>query len=332
MEFITYIDIPTTDLNIDHSTATMLLGSCFASRVGNRLQQHKFNVDVNPFGILYNPFSISGAIRRVLQRRGFTEADLVKHQGMYHSFMHHGDFSSPDKEAALKKISSRFEHATRAIRETDLFLITFGTSHVYWRMESGEVVANCHKFPEGEFHRARLTVDDIVEEWNELIGMLLEIRPHAKLLFTVSPIRHWKDGAHENQLSKSILHLSIDKLQRNFADHVQYFPAYELMIDELRDYRFYDEDMLHPSPVAEEYIWQRFSGTFFSDQTRVINTEWARIRKSLEHRPLHPDGEMYSQFLKDTLLKLDTFSKKYPAISCQEERNELIAKINRHTS
>ena len=104
------------------------------------------------------------------------------------------------------------------------------------------------------------------------------------------------------------------------------------MIDELRDYRFYDEDMLHPSPVAEEYIWQRFSGTFFSDQTRVINTEWARIRKSLEHRPLHPDGEMYSQFLKDTLLKLDTFSKKYPAISCQEERNELIAKINRHTS
>lgn len=328
MEFRTYIDIPASDVRIDHSVDTMLFGSCFSTHIGLKLQHHKFRVDANPFGILYNPYSISGAIRRLLQRRGFLETDLVQHGGMYHSFMHHGQFSSPDKQTCLNNIGARFDNAARVVRETDLFLITFGTAYVYWRMESGEIAANCHKFPENAFHRARLSVDDIVEEWSDLIEEVFELRPNSKWVFTVSPVRHWKDGAHESQVSKSILHLAIDELQRCFPEQVRYFPAYEIMIDELRDYRYYSEDMLHPSPVAVEYIWQRFAETFFSDETRAINTEWARIRKSLVHRPLHPDNETYLHFMRDTLLKLESFITKYPAISCDEERDNLVSRLN----
>lgn len=328
MEFRTYIDIPASDVKLDHSVGTMLFGSCFSTHIGRKLQQHKFRVDTNPFGILYNPFSIAAAIRRLLRGNDFTEADLVQHQGLYHSFMHHGKFSSHDKEVCLRNISERFTAAKRAIRESSIVLVTFGTAYVFWRMESGEIAANCHKFPDNEFHRARLTVEDIVEEWSELIGKLLEVQSSIKLIFTVSPVRHWKDGAHDNQVSKSILHVAIDELQKQFEEQVFYFPAYELVMDELRDYRFYEDDMLHPSPVAIDYVWQRFSETFFSNRTRTINAEWARIRKSLEHRPLHPENEAYQYFLKDTRSKLESFIQKYPTISCDEETEMLFSKMS----
>lgn len=331
MKFRTYIDIPVSNVRLDHSGSTMLFGSCFSTHIGLKLQQHKFRVDINPFGILYNPFSIAEAIRRLLKGRGFTEADLVQHQGLYHSFMHHGQFSSSDKEACLRNISERFNDAAGAVRESDFFLITFGTAYVYWKRETGEIAANCHKFPDNEFHRGRLSVEDIVEEWSEVIDEIAKFRPRSKFIFTVSPIRHWKDGARENQVSKSILHVALDELQKKFDGRVFYFPAYELVMDELRDYRFYNEDMLHPSQVAVDYIWQRFSETFFSRQTREINAEWARVRKSLEHRPLHPDNESYQYFLKDTHSKLESFARKYPSISCDEEREFLFSKMNPRT-
>ena len=187
-----------------------------------------------------------------------------------------------------------------------------GTAYVYWQIDSGEIAANCHKFPESEFHRARLSIDNIVEEWSDLIEQLIETRPNVKLLFTVSPVRHWKDGAHENQISKSILHLAIDELQMRYSGHVLYFPAYELMMDELRDYRFYGEDMLHPSSVAVDYIWERFAKVYFSDATLDINSEWSKIRKSLEHRPLHSGNDTYQQFIEATREKLEAFANKHP--------------------
>lgn len=327
MEFRTHVDIAASDLRIDHSTRIMLFGSCFSSHIGLKLQQCKFLVDENPFGILYNPFSISVALHRLLLGRGFAEEDLVQYQGVYHSFMHHGIFSSTEKQASLGNIMTRFSSAFSALHETNLLLITFGTAYAYWRKVTGEVVANCHKFPENEFHRVRLSVDDIVEEWSDLIEMLIEVRPTIKVMFTVSPIRHWKDGAHENQVSKSILHVAIDKLQKQFEGHVLYFPAYEIVLDELRDYRFYSEDMMHPSPVSVEYVWQRFADTFFDKQTRVINKEWEQIRKSLEHRPIYPDNESYRHFVENTLSKLNSFKQKYPFISCEEEARVLLSMI-----
>ena len=326
MDFSTPIQIPRSDISITHSTQIMLLGSCFSEHIGRQLLLHKFRVEVNPFGILYNPFSISRAIRRLLSGAPFSETDLVHYNELYHSLMHHGQFSASRKEECLKKISDRFVQAVDAFRHTSLFLITFGTAYVYRWKESGEIVGNCHQIPADRFRPVRLSVEEIVTEWEEVTGLIKARLPQAGVLFTVSPIRHWKDGAHENQLSKSILHLAIDGLQQRFPDDVRYFPAYEVMMDELRDYRFYDEDMMHPSSSAVEYIWERFSETFFSEETRSVNEEWTQIRKGLAHRPLYPETEAYSTFLAQLSRKLETFAARYPEISCEEERDILHSK------
>lgn len=327
MDFRTYLEILASDAKIDHTTVTMLFGSCFSTHIGSKLHQHKFQVDINPFGILYNPFSISVAIQRLLQQRHFTEDDLVYHEGMYHSFMHHGQFSSPSKHESLDEINNRFSNAITNLQNADFLLITFGTAYVFWRMESGEVAANCHKIPDSHFHRARLSVNNIVEEWHELIQHLIESRPSLKILFTVSPVRHWKDGARDNQVSKSTLHLAIEELKQRFEEHVLYFPAYELMMDELRDYRFYAEDMLHPTSFAVDYIWERFSNTYFTKTTRDINQSWSKIRKSLEHRPIHPGDQAHQQFLQDTKKKLQVFASNHPHIPCNTELEWLVSQL-----
>ncbi|OJV83055.1 MAG: GSCFA domain protein [Bacteroidia bacterium 44-10] len=320
MDFRTIIDIPVSDIRIDHSTRMMLFGSCFSENIGRKLLQSKFQVDVNPFGILYNPFSVSAAMQRLLSAIPFSEADLICHNGIYHSLMHHGHFSDPDRAICLQNISARFESAVSQIRQTDLFLITFGSAYVYQWKESGEIAGNCHKLPAWLFHRFRLSVEEITEEWGKLITSLREIHSDVQLLFTVSPVRHWKEGAHENQVSKSVLHLAIDNLLQLFPENVRYFPAYEVMMDELRDYRFYEDDMMHPSPFAIDYIWHLFGNTFFSSETSKIMKEWEQIRKAMEHHPLYPGTEAHDAFVKDTLRKLESFSKKYPEISVEVEK------------
>jgi hypothetical protein len=326
MDFRTCIDIPESDISINHSTRVMLFGSCFSENIGLKLMRHKFQIDVNPFGILYNPFSVSRSIRRLLSAESFSEADLVFNNELYHSLMHHGHFSATDKQTCLHNISLRFDKAVPFIQQTNLFLITFGSAYAYQWKENGEIAGNCHKLPADRFCRFRLSVEEITEEWEKVITMITAINPDAKLLFTVSPVRHWKDGAHENQISKSILHLAIDALQKRFGKCVSYFPAYEVMMDELRDYRFYDEDMLHPSSLAVDYIWNLFSETYFSDETRKVNDEWAQIRRALDHRPLHPKTEAFRHFTEGTAQKLEDFAGRHPEISCEEERLLLTVK------
>lgn len=292
----------------------MLFGSCFSENIGKKLLQSKFQVDVNPFGILYNPYSISAAIQRLLSATPFEESDLLFSDGLYHSLMHHGHFSAPDKATCLRRISERFESAVLQLKQTDLFLITFGSAYLYQWKENGKVVANCHKLPARLFRRFRLSVEEITEEWEKLISMLISIRPDIKIVFTVSPIRHWKEGAHENQISKSILHMATDNLEHLFPGNVRYFPAYEIMIDELRDYRFYDDDMIHPSSFAIDYIWQLFSNSFFSEETIKINREWEEIRKALEHRPFYPNTEAHDTFIMNIRKKWEDLTGRYPEI------------------
>lgn len=322
MNFRTEVDIPKSDLMIDHTKMIMLFGSCFSENIGRKLQQFKFKVDVNPFGILYNPSSISIALTRLLTATPFCENDLVLNNGIYHSLMHHGHFSDPNPKSCLLKINERFEYASENIKQTNIFPITFGSAYVFKWKESGDIVGNCHKLPAHLFQRYRLSVDEITEDWEGLIRRLSSINPDVKLLFTVSPIRHCKEGMHENQLSKSILHLAIDNLQRLFPKNVCYFPAYEVMIDELRDYRFYEDDMIHPSFVAIAYIWQLFGNAFFSDETKKINDTLGRLCKALEHRPLYPGTKAHDLFVKDTLNKLEQFSQKYPEISLDVEKRK----------
>ncbi|MDD2326783.1 MAG: GSCFA domain-containing protein [bacterium] len=329
MELRTHIEIPRSDISIDHHRQMMLFGSCFSGEIGRKLTEHKFRVEINPFGILYNPLSVLFAIERLISGVPFTSDDLFFHNGLYHSLQHHGSFSSPQREDALQRMNDRFEQAVALLPHATLLVITFGTAWVYRWKENDQVVANCHKLPPQQFHRVRLTPGEITREWEGLLSRLLLLNPEMQLLFTVSPVRHWGDGAHENQLSKSILHLAIDALQRLFPQQVAYFPAYELLMDELRDYRFYGEDMLHPSSLAVDYIWDRFSLAFFSRETQKVNREWSLLRQALEHRPLHPGSEAFQQFRRQTAERLEAFARRYPGITLDEERIQLTLRDNR---
>lgn len=321
--FRTQIDIVSGDLIINHNTQMMLLGSCFSEQIGKKLADHKFHVDINPFGILYNPTSILNALERLICGSVFTVQELFLFNGIYHSEMHHGSFSSTKSEDTLKIINDRFEKAVSVLLSADLLLITFGTAWVYQQKGNNRVVANCHKLPAHHFSRFRLSVEEIVCDWKVLIPRLQSYNRKIKLLFTVSPVRHLKGGAHENQLSKSVLFLAIEELQRLFPKVVYYFPAYELMQDELRDYRFYDDDMLHPSALAVNYIWDRFTQAYFAEETCRINKEWTSIRQAIEHRPLHPQSDAYHLFRQQTANKLKMFIKRYPYISCDKEQETL---------
>lgn len=198
-------------------------------------------------------------------------------------------------------------------------VITLGTAYVYRLKSTGKVVANCHKLPEKMFDRSMLSVAEIVSEWKGLLLSLWEQCPELKLLFTVSPIRHWKDGAHGNQLSKATLLLAVEALQTSYPERIAYFPAYEIMMDELRDYRFYANDMLHPSELAVDYIWQRFTENFLSDETKGFLKEWAEIQKAINHRPFQPKSEAYKRFLSQTLLKMERINEKFPFFDSTKE-------------
>jgi hypothetical protein len=255
--------------------------------MGEKLAYYRFDAEVNPCGILYNPFSAATALEFLARDRRLAARDLLQVNGKWVSLYHHGSFSDPDRDACLERVNARLERAAGMTRAADLLVVTWGTAWVYEHAREGIVVANCHKIPDREFKRYRLSVDEIVARYSALLPVLRAINPGARLLFTVSPIRHWRDGARGNQLSKAILLLAIEQLQERF-DNVFYFPAYEIVLDELRDYRFYAGDMLHLSPVAVDYIWEAFKRDYLSPacypQMRQVET----LRARLGHRPLDP--------------------------------------------
>lgn len=327
MELYTYIPIPKAPFLFSCTERMLLLGSCFAENIGTRLAGNKFNVDINPFGTLYNPASIAAALRMLLHPQRFTTKDLLQQEGVYHSFTHHSRFSSTSETECLENINNRLFASAGEFRSTAYLVVTLGTAYVYRLKSSGEVVANCHKLPEKMFDRSMLSVAEIVAEWKELLLSLWEQNPELKVLFTVSPIRHWKDGAHGNQLSKATLLLAIDELQAAYPERIAYFPGYEIMMDELRDYRFYAADMLHPSELAIDYIWQRFTENFLSDETKGILKEWAEIQKAINHRPFQPESDAYKRFISQTLLKMERINKKFPSFDLTKEMEIIKSKL-----
>lgn len=292
----------------------MTLGSCFAENIGKKLTDAYFEVDINPFGVLYNPVSIQNSIERLIENKSVTEADLFENRKLWQSFSHSSLFTDISPEGCLDKINSRLQRAAGFLQQTNFILITFGTAWVFENIESGRVVSNCHKLPATAFLRRRLTVEEIVAGYTKLINELIHKLPHLKLIFSVSPIRHWKDGAHENTVSKSTLLLAIDALQKQF-EQVYYFPAYEIQLDELRDYRFYAADMLHPSDVAVDYIWSRFADTYFDDTTVKIKKELEQLTAGLAHRPLHPESEDFILFQKNIEKQKLKIQTEYPFLA-----------------
>ena len=273
---------------------------------------------MNPFGVRYNPLSVSAALREVVSGRIYTEEDLFFFRECWHSPMHHGDFSSTSAEETLRRINTRLQAAHTRIHQLNCLLLTFGTSWVY--EQTGRVVANCHKQPESVFTRRRLSVQEIVSDYTSLFSGLIARNPKLKVILTVSPIRHVRDGMHANQLSKAALLLAIDQLHAAFPEHVFYFPAYELLLDELRDYRFYADDMVHPSPQAVRYVWEKFVQTCLSEDALEIMQESENINKALSHKPFHPESDEHKRFLGQIVLKIDRLNKKYPYLDFQNEK------------
>lgn len=320
MQFRTELTPPKAAYPVSYAHKMVLMGSCFSENIGNWLSDHYLDVTVNPFGILYNPASIAQGLRLLIAEKVYTEADLFEHQGLYRSFDHHSRFAASTLPQALQLINDSRQTATRQLQQADWLLITFGTAWVYSQKQEQRVVANCHKLPERLFERRRLSVSEIVAEWSELLDKLFTLNPNLRILFTVSPIRHIKDTLPGNQLSKATLLLAIDELT-HYSDRIHYFPAYELMIDDLRDYRFYASDMLHPSEVAIDYIRSKFADTYFSDATKQLFSECEKFKRALEHRPSEPDSEAYQKFLTQNIQKLNQLIEKNPYFTLRKPLN-----------
>ncbi|MDR1331313.1 MAG: GSCFA domain-containing protein [Tannerella sp.] len=314
MKFYSKIDIPPSPVRVSYGKEMMSIGSCFAESIGRMLVESKFIMDLNPFGVLYNPASIALAVTRLLHPAEQSTGTLFHHEGVFHSFEHHGSFSGVSEADCLRIINERLSVSASNILKIKLLFVTFGTSWFFRLKEDGRVVANCHKMPAGMFERERLTVEAITDEWISALSALWTVNEEVKVIFTVSPIRHWKDGAHENALSKSILLLAADALQVRYPGRVFYFPAYEIMMDELRDYRFYAEDLFHPSDTAVCYLFERFADTFMDAETRMLLTEVNEVRKAFVHKPLYPESKSYTNFMAQTLLKAEQLKTKIPYI------------------
>jgi len=312
--FRTIVEIQPSPCKITYQDQIITLGSCFSENIGNKLQNAFLLTDINPFGVLFNPVSIKNSIQMLLENKRFCENDLFFDRSLWNSYAHSTMFSAPTVDETLHKINSRIETAIKSLKNASFLLITFGTAWVFENKETKEIVSNCHKQPSDKFQRYRLKVDDIIGDYIALIHKLNILYPDLKIIFTVSPIRHWKDGAHENNVSKATLLLAIDKLCACFP-FVYYFPAYEIMMDELRDYRFYADDMFHPSEMAVNYIWQRFIETYFSSENRKLITRLEQLQKDLQHRPIHPDSIENSFFNYKIQDKKTNLKKEFPFLS-----------------
>lgn len=299
MELQTVVRLDKPSFQIDYSTRLMMLGSCFVENVGAKLEYFRFKTDINPCGIVYNPLSVAGTLELLLSGRRFTQADLLQNGEQWVSLSHHGRFSARDAGECLQRINSRLEESAAHLERADVLVITWGTAWVYRHRQSGQVVANCHKFPAADFERFRLSLEDIEQAYTGLLSRLHSRYPGIKVLFTVSPIRHWKDGAHANQLSKAVLLLAADSLVQGL-DYVSYFPSYEIVMDELRDYRFYAEDMLHVSPQGIEYIWEKFHTLYMTPETRAWMKRVDKINRMSLHRPSEPDSPAYRELVEKT--------------------------------
>lgn len=306
MKFVTSVDIVPSIKKISYSDKILLLGSCFADNIGTKFGEYYFPTTVNPFGTMYNPTSIASALHTA--QSPYHATPIIHHNGLWHSFSHHGSFSCASKEQLLYACEQSRAQLREALQHTTTVIITFGTAWVY--EYEGQVVSNCHKIPANLFVRRRLTVDEIVSIWQPVLASM----PDKHWIFTVSPIRHIKDGLHDNQLSKAVLLQSIEQLSQLSIAQCSYFPSYEIMLDELRDYRFYADDMLHPSPVAVEYIWQRFVDTYMTADTQNEMCTLHQLWRDRHHRFLHPESQEAQCFAERLKTQLQQLQLRYPWI------------------
>lgn len=316
MEFKLQFDIKPPETRINISEDILLIGSCFAENIGIRLIENKFKSLINPNGILFNPISILNAIKSYKDEKIFSDNDLLFFNELWHSWEHHGDFSDMEKGNVIAKINTSQQQASVHFNKAKHIVITFGSAYVYELNDTKNIVANCHKFPQQNFTKRILSVDEIIEAF-ENSGLANE---QKQIILTVSPVRYLRDGLIENNLSKSVLIQAVHELLKKY-NHVFYFPAYEIVIDELRDYRFFEDDFLHPNKLAVDYVWERFVETIFDEDTKNIGKEISKIIHAKNHKPFNRLTKSHQLFLENYLVITKSLATNYPFLHLENELN-----------
>lgn len=314
MNFRTLVDISSQPGLLTYRRPVVTLGSCFADNVAARLGADLFDVTANPLGTLYNPLTIDQLLRRALDGDAYSDADVVwdPAQGLWHGWQWHGCMSATDKDEAIKKANERLKRLLQTLAEASLLVLTFGTAYV-WSHRTGRVVANCHKLPSAEFSSRMLSVDEACNALTPTLQRLLETNPDLHILLTVSPVRHIGRGLHDNNLSKGTLHLATSRLCE-LNERVSYFPSYELLVDDLRDYRFYARDMCHPSDVAVDYIYGRFTDAYIAPEEAPMMQSVRKFVSLCQHRPLSPNPDALEAHHRRVKASADSLAAKYPLL------------------
>jgi hypothetical protein len=302
--FRTVLTTTPASFNIGLRDGCFTIGSCFADNLGQLLHQHKFEVLVNPFGTSYNPISIHKVLHYAIQNELPSTDTYGELNETYFNFDFHSSFSALDANILQRNITNALSKSHSSLSSATTLLITYGTAWVYERKDNGEIVSNCHKVPATQLNKQLLTQKKILESFKNFYQQLMILNPHIRIILTLSPVRHIKDSLELNAVSKSILRLSCHTLSEIYPQ-VEYFPAYEIVLDDLRDYRFYDRDLLHPSPEAIDYIWHIFGNRYFTKDTSTFVKKWEEITKALTHRPYHPTSAMHQKFLSNLLSQLE---------------------------
>ena len=315
MQFRTQIPFERKKYNqIDYNAEILMFGSCFTENIGAKLNHFKFPTTVNPFGILFHPRAIENLVLNAINEYIYTEENIFFHNELWHCYEAHSSLSSRSKEMLLQRLNRSIHLTNKLIHKSTHIIITLGTAWVYRLIEKDTIVANCHKIPQKKFLKELLTVDEITESLRSIMALIRSVNKNTSILFTISPVRHLKDGFVENQQSKSHLIAAVHQVIES-KNNISYFPSYEIMMDELRDYRFYNEDMVHPNPTAIEYIWRKFSSVWMSDPTIQIMEVVNSIQKNLNHKPFNSDCKQHQEFLKNTVAKIKELQLKFPKIN-----------------
>ncbi len=315
MQFSTPIPISKYSTPIDYGSKLFCMGSCFAENIGEKLEYFKFQSIINPFGIIFNPISIEKLILRCIQKKYFTESDIFFHNDLWHCYEIHSELSNVNKSEFLTNLNNIIDFTNKQIVESTHILLTLGTSWVYKLKSTNEVVANCHKIPQKEFVKELLSAEQIEQSLQNIISSITAVNTNVKFIFTISPVRHSKDGFVENTVSKAHLVSAVFNTVNLQPTTVNYFPSYEIMMDELRDYRFYADDMLHPSQQAVDFIWTKFFENYINEKEFQAMQEICNIQKGLAHRPFNPNTTAHQQFLFSLNQKIIKLQEQFPHIS-----------------
>jgi lysophospholipase L1-like esterase len=315
LELQTKIPLQVQQYNqIDYHSNIFLMGSCFVENMGDKLDYFKFQNTYNPFGILFHPKAIEAFITNAINEKKYSEKDVFFHDESWHCFEAHSKLSNPSKDILLEELNKQTRSTTHQLSTATHVVITLGTSWVYRFIEDDKIVANCHKVPQKQFLKELLSVDEVVNSLQAILVLLKQVNPKVSIIFTVSPIRHIKDGFVENNLSKSHLISGIHEVI-NERENTYYFPSYEIMMDELRDYRFYAKDMTHPSEMAINYIWEKFQQVWISQKVAPTMSEVKYIQKGLLHKPFHPNAKQHHIFLEKLKAKQEKLASQFPHIT-----------------